>query len=235
MTKHFIRLVSVVGVGCSFAEAAILANYNFESSSVPLNSVDEDAGSTAGPMVRSATANTGRSTADSLPNYFIRTLVTPDSESAALTGPTFSFTVTPAAGMVLNLERLNVKTAAVAGSDFSFNGTIFIRSSIDNFAANLGSYTQDSTTSSTSSSYSQREILLDGAAFQNLASAVTFRLYFYDNSNTPTSDDGAGTPFNTGVVHRIDDLILSGTAVPEPASMMIVAVSGLALGLRRRR
>lgn len=212
-----------LGLFASEAGAAILANYDFESTGAPLASVDTDPNSVAQNLLRVPTAETGRSTTGASPNYFIRTRSTPDSYSD--TTGYFSFTVTADEGFFLSLESLQVKTAATAGTIYEFNGTIEIRSSVDGFAAPLATYSQTSTSGTGASEYTQREVEFTGPEFQGL-SEVTFRLHFYDDSN----ETG-----NTGVVHRIDDLVLNGTVVPEAGTVGLAGLAGAVAMLRRRR
>ena len=193
------------------SDAAILANYNFTGATA---SVDADANSTATSFTSNYPSDSGLSGAG---NYFVRVQVTP---AVATTTNYFTFTVTAASGFTLNLTDLALKTALVDPSNPS--GTTFVRSSVDGYASDLGSYTQTGTSGST---FTDRSIDLSGAAYQNL-STITFRIYHYDNTDSTSS---------TGLVHRIDDVVLNGSAVPEPASIALLGLGGLSLLVRRRR
>ena len=207
-------LLAIAGLtlgGLEFSGAAILASYNFNGATT---SGDGDANSTATNFTSNYGSNSGLSGAG---NYFVRVQVTP---AVATTTYYFSFTVTAASGFTLNLTDLTLEAALVDSSGPS--GTTFVRSSVDGYAADLGSYTQTGTSGST---FTDRSIDLSGAAYQNL-STITFRIYHYDTT------DSADT---TGLVHRIDDVILNGNAIPEPASFALLGLGGLSLLARRRR
>jgi hypothetical protein len=197
------------------SEAAIVARYDFEASSpaaATRNSTDTDPDSTAGPLTPSSLLDpqSARSST-SFNHFFVRTVVTSNSKEDALTqGSFFSFDVTPAVGTPLSLSNLTFLSASTASSSFAFTGHIFVRSSVDNFATDLAEFTKESTSATTAGSYVNRSVDLSGSQFQDLTGAVTFRLYFWDDSSTPTSE-------NTGVVHRIDDIIVN--SVPEPTSV----------------
>lgn len=196
------------------SHAAILANYNFTSATA---SVDADVNSTASNFTSNYSSNSGLSGAG---NYFVRVQVTPALTDPVSTTNYFTFTVTAASGFTLNLADLTLKTALVDSSQPT--GTTFVRSSVDGFAFDLGSYTQ---TGTASSDFTDRTIDLSGAAYQNLSS-ITFRIYHYDDTDSTSS---------TGLVHRIDDVVLNGSAIPEPASFALLGLGGLSLLARRRR
>lgn len=196
------------------SHAAILANYNFTSATA---SVDADANSTASSFTSNYGSNSGLSGAG---NYFVRVQVTPPLTDPVTTTNYFTFTVTAASGFTLNLTDLALKTALVDPNQPS--GTTFVRSSVDGFAFDLGSYTQ---TGTSGSDFTNRSIDLTGAAYQNLSS-ITFRIYHYDDTDSTSS---------TGLVHRIDDVVLNGSAIPEPASLAILGLGGLSMLVRRRR
>lgn len=84
----------------------------------------------------------------------------------------FYFTITPSSGYKVDLTNF-VYTGQASGSGPS---SFAVRSSIDGYASNIGSPTVSGTT-----------IDLSGASYQNLTSAVTFRLYGW------ASTGGAGT------------------------------------------
>ncbi|MFD2255560.1 hypothetical protein ACFSSA_02635 [Luteolibacter algae] len=103
-------------------------------------------------------------------------------------------------------------------TDFVFTGqasdtgptSIFVRSSLDMFAADLGSPTTDGGT-----------INLSASTFQGVSSAVEFRIYGYGG----TSAQGT---------FSINDFVFNGEVVPEPSVALLGAAGGLLL-LRRRR
>ena len=71
-------------------------------------------------------------------------------------------------------------------------------------------------------------INLSGPTYQNLTAPLTFRIYDYNpaNSGGAGPDDGFSNLLLTGTV----------TAVPEPTTLAILGIGGLALiGLRRRQ
>lgn len=213
------------------SEAAIVARYDFEASSpasAARNSTDNDPDSVAKPLTPSEllSPQSNRSTT-SINHYYVRTEVTSNSKAGALAdGSYFSFEIEPGVGTPLSLSSLTFLSATTAGSSYAFTGTVFVRSSIDNFATDLAEFTRASTTGTDESNYVSRFVDLSGAGFQNLSEPVTFRLYFWDDSSTLTS-------VNTAVVHRLDDIIVN--SVPEPTGICLLGFSALSLLARRKR
>lgn len=124
----------------------------------------------------------------------------------------FSFTVTPNASMSLT----DLQFDAARGGGGTPRG-YDIRSSVDNFATDLG--TADLAT--VRPTYTHVTIDLSGAAFQNLTTPTTFRFYVYS--------PGGGSSVD------FDNIVLNGAATPEPASLSLVGLGGLTLLRRRAR
>jgi len=138
-----------------------------------------------------------------------------NATSAALAvtnGVYFSFTATPNAAMSLT----DLQFDAARGGGGTPRG-YDIRSSVDNFATDLS--TADLAT--VRPVYTHVTVDLSGAAFQNLTAPVTFRFYVY----SPAA--GSSVDF--------DNVVLSGTATPEPGSLALLGLGGLALIRRGNR
>ena len=84
----------------------------------------------------------------------------------------FYFTITPSSGYQVNFTSFVYTSQASTPAGMSFA----LRSSVDNYATDIGTATVTGTT-----------IDLSGASFQNISSAITFRLYAW----------GAGSSANT--------------------------------------
>jgi hypothetical protein len=102
----------------------------------------------------------------------------------------YSFTVTPKAGETMTLTKLALKDQRSGTGPLTFA----LRSSRDNFAADLQSFTTH-----TAIATSLSELTL-GAVFANVAVAVEFRIYAFGGA--------------AGGTWRIDDVQLSGVIVP---------------------
>lgn len=199
--------------------AATVAYYNFDStfasSDSEPNSIASDVTSGGGfspsTPVFSNTAVSGQSLA---PQGIIG-----QNETEAINGDYYlEFTVTPDSGFELDLSNLSVylqRSSDGSASDW------FVRSSLDGYSSNIDSVqpTQD---------FELYDIDLSAAAYQNITSGVTFRLYAY-----------GGNPSGSSASLRHDNLSLSGevTSIPEPAAIGFF-IGGMALalaGLKRRR
>ncbi len=110
----------------------------------------------------------------------------------------FYFTLTPNSGYKINFTNF-IYTGQASGSGpdmFAF------RSSVDNYATNIGTASETGTT-----------ISLAAAAYQNIATAITFRFYGW-NANA-----GAGT-------FSINDFTFNGAALPVELMSFTAKVSG---------
>lgn len=225
-------------LGCvmpQLAKADVLLQYTFPASSTYV-STDTDPNSTASNFTFSGMGvsgtDYGRSTATSGPNLntiFTRGTSLTTSEASAITdGDYYAFTLTPSAGMYLNLTNLTFLTDATQGAaGITYTANFVVRSSLDGYSSNIATIS-DGPSSSSTSDYTQQTINLSGAAFQNVATPITFRIYLYHTGPSAT---------NSQAITRSDTYVLNGTvsAVPEPSTAAL-AGAGLALvGLRRRK
>lgn len=225
-------------LGCvmpQITKADVLVQYTFPSSSTYV-STDPNPNSTASNFTFNGMGTSGtdygRSTLTTGPNLntiYTRGTALTTSEAAAITdGDYYAFTLTPSAGMRLNLTNLTFVTDATQGvTGLTYTANFVVRSSLDGYSSNIAAFS-DGPSTSNASVFTQQTIDLSGAAFQNVATPITFRIYLYHTGADAT---------NTQAITRSDTYVLNGTvsAVPEPSTAML-AGAGLALvGLRRRK
>lgn len=117
----------------------------------------------------------------------------------------------------MNLTSLSFNYRA---SNPTSTSTIDVRSSAtgDSFATRVGGVVGFNNTTFVSQSVS-----LTGAAFQGLTAPVEFRLYIFDSSTSTTR------------FTQIDNVVLAGTAVPEPTTGALLAGAAMMLVFQRRR
>ena len=202
------------------AEAAVLANYDFQNSDGV--SSDSDTGSTAGVFSFNGLGAIGFD-----PNPGIAGLTTSIAVNASgmptsqgTIADYLTFVITPTSG-----NRLDMAGAAALTFDYgrvsqlaAFNWAV--QSSVDGFASNIASGTTP-----TSGTLNQASITLS-SAFDSQDTGVTFRIYLWDNG-----DNGSAKGF-------IDNVVLNGTVVPVPEPINVaLGVFGLCLagvGVGRR-
>jgi len=174
----------------------VIADYRFLD--LDATSADTEPNSTAADFTKNpATNDWGFSSLGD--NVFAKSTATTDSEASAVAaGDYFSFTVTPHSGCELNFTELTFDTfhnSTGGGSeDPGAEMMFFVRSSVDNFAANVGATYAQAWNTTTS-----RALDLSGAAFQNITAATEFRFYIYD-SGVDNAKNGA----------RLDNVVLDG-------------------------
>lgn len=103
--------------------------------------------------------------------------------------------------------------------------SVALRSSLDSFASNIGQVT-----GITEGSNALRNIAVSG--LNDISTATTFRLYGFGGTNAATGTGGFNTSNATS-----PNVVLSGsvTAVPEPSSLALLTVCGVAGVIYRRR
>lgn len=201
---------------------------------------DSIAGSfTKGPGVSSAsfaTHDLARITAGNL---------SPATGDASVTANAYyAFTLSLGEDVTLNLASLSFD-AAFYGTDSNvsanYKAVYFVRSSLDGYAANIGSeatrvYQYPGTGSPPPTTMPTHAVDLSDSLFQGIAGSVTFRIYLYDYNGV--SPGNALTSNNRLIA--LDNVILEGavTSVPEPSAFAAI-LGGAALaatcGLRRFR
>lgn len=235
MKKPFLLIgLNMVFAAIPCLQAAVLLKYEFTGGSqtgsvvdpgvtggsfaAGPNLVDLDNGAAGGSL--DYTAGWARIA----PSRVIGASATPGTETQSLDeGEYFTFTIGPNSGGTLNLETLVFSTAYYGTNAPTALASFFVRSSVDDFAMNLGSTFTNPLL--TSASFVGNTVTFTGASFQDLAGPVEFRIYLYDTNNAS----------NRSIA--IDDVTVNGTfiPVPEPASCaFIFAALGLAMTGRRR-
>ncbi len=111
----------------------------------------------------------------------------------------FYFSITPISGKKFSLTNLTINMArGGAATPRGYD----IRSSIDSYAASLG--TADLATQRTT--WTAVDINLTGSEFQNLTGSITFKIYVYAPSTANVIDWDAltvnGTPADTGTIEQ---------------------------------
>ena len=157
------------------------------------------------------------------------TVIFASEANAITTNSYFEFTLTPD-GESIDITSFDADIFAqtLAGSaQAEYTVNYLLRSSEDAYTSNLltASHTASATTGSgdttTATDFSGALV-----GFNNISSAVTFRIYAYAITDTKTANQTL----------RIDNVSFSGTSIPEP-SQAAMLVGGLALavvGLGRR-
>ncbi|WAC20340.1 hypothetical protein OVA24_02975 [Luteolibacter sp. SL250] len=220
--------------GMAMSHAATVASYQFDGASGTPVSSDTDTNSTPQPFgvgsgingsaLRYSTYNS--TTGNRSAAMFTAETNGTDEATTIAANDYWTFTVTAVTG-TLNLDTLSFNH----GGSVNIESTIFVRSSIDDFATTIhstGAYVVSSgggvsgfTPPGGSSPHLAVVNLASIPAYQNLTT-VEFRIYGFDNSAT-TADTG-------GV--RIDNVQL--TTIPEPSTLLTAAIFSLIPITRRR-
>lgn len=203
---------------------AVLASYQFDGS--VRTSFDSDSNSTAtafadGPGFAGLIDATRGNPAPSISVDTVQ--IDGGSNAAAVTANDyFTFTITPAGGYSLNLANLSVDYANYTNDGTFPAVSFFLRSSVNSFSSNIGSTVN--VLASSNGAFANTIFSLSGAGFQNVSGPIEFRLYVQDG----LSDADRGILF--------DNIILNGTAIPEPSTYAMIGVgAALLIGARYRR
>ncbi len=220
--KKLIGIVLGIGFTVLVAGADVIYSTDFSSATQAggLGTAITMGGTVAdGVTVSTLTAGIGTQSIrlDTVPDYHA-------NESIGVNGSTtlaqavanneyFQFTVSSATAMnydTFNFNLVKVSTSQLTG--------ITLRSSLDSYASDLVTVAN----SSAAGKYSASVDLSSMTAFDNLSS-VTFRFYLYD--------EYSGT---AGRRLGVDDISVSATAVPEPATIGMLGLGAIGVMLIRR-
>ncbi|EIP96675.1 PEP-CTERM putative exosortase interaction domain-containing protein [Opitutaceae bacterium TAV1] len=169
-------------------------------------------------------------------NVAIGTGVASTSEAAAVDlGNYFTFSIKPTDGNTLTLTEVAAKVQGDVGAGLeALTVTAFLRSSVDNYASTIATFTVTTPKNEGTGTATQFGTLTTGTlgvAFSGLTEEVTFRLYAYVQSDAP----------NWTHIVRFDNIRITGstaTAIPEPATTALLAGAAVMLavwGMRLRR
>lgn len=208
------------------ADAATLAQYTFPTANNPsasqrVQSSDTDPLTSAGGFAGSSALG-ARATVASAADYVVFADATGSSfDSSHYVG--FTLDIDP--GREVDLTSLAFSQAAGIGSKSnSDSSTVYsdVRSSLDNFQSSLLTTSVTKGTGSGGESKNPAPSI-DLSAYTGVTGSVEFRFFVYDS--TDDAND----------VQRFDNIVLSGTVVPEPASIATAGLLGIGLLASRRR
>jgi hypothetical protein len=123
----------------------------------------------------------------------------------------YTFTLTPTEGFVLNLSQLQIPLLRTGAGP----GQVAVRSSLDNFATNIAA----PFTPPTGSSPSTYTVDLTAPGFQNLTSPITFHVYGYNANNS------------VGSLRFYPSTVVTGTVTPVPEPALALSAAAVAAGL----
>jgi len=236
-------LASALVLPCGMLRAAVLANYQFTgvvtSSTIPPNASlsgmsTGNPGSDPGVTITSSNNNVAWTQGISGGG-------TDSSAALAFTGNWYiEFTITPSADHALSLNSLTFNIGGTLGDTTqSFTANFFVRSNLvgTNYDTNVGSLQSWFVDQNSDNPGSNPLInnnppasidLSSFTEFQDVETAVTFRIYAYvSNANVVTKNTRP----------RLDNLVLDGdvAAVPEPGTVALAALGLGVLTIFRRK
>ncbi|MGN6643643.1 MAG: Calx-beta domain-containing protein, partial [Verrucomicrobiota bacterium] len=142
---------------------------------------------------------------------YINSAVTTSNQTGAIANDDyFAFTLTPTIGHSLTLTNLELSAVYSVTASSGVKASLFVRSSLDNYASDVAS-----NSFSFVNPYTVMSIPL-GAAFTQVPSNITFRVYAFDD--TDTAGDGL----------RIDDIFVRGSidALPPGFQQVNIVATG---------
>lgn len=230
--KSFSTLTLAALALCSAAaQAQTLVTYLNTTTTGTGTATQVDSSITAGTLAFTnlgSSSNAGFSGVNSISNYYVRTDFNGADQAEALVLNRFaSFTLTPGANPV-TMTKLTFDlglSSTVTPNPPVVSASAFVRSSLDGYTTTIGTTVGfTDVTAPTNATWGTSRVAQEvnlGSSFQNLTSAVTFRIYLIDNiSNTQTS-------------LRFSNI----QVVPEPSTFALLGLGlgGVLVTARRRR
>lgn len=162
---------------------------------------------------------------------------TTDETPSVTAGTYYALTLTPATGFALSFNTVGggntfafdfrVRNTTAGSTATPFTENLVLRSSLDNYATDIGTtVTGTQGTANGNTGFIARSFSLTTLGTLPVGTAITFRMYPFDNQNSAQDD------------FTVDNLAVNGTAVPESSSVVALlggGIAGLTLPRRRRR
>lgn len=121
----------------------------------------------------------------------------------------YQFGLTPDPGFTLSLTSLVIGMTRTAAGPASFA----VRSSLDSFASDIFTGLVPETVAKITNNF--------GTGFDNLTGPVNFRVYGYN----ATAIEGRFRLLGSPIASDTEALVITGTAVPEPSTAILIGVS----------
>ncbi len=214
--KLLVRFITIAASLVAISARAQIATFSF-SGSVGTETTIAPNSQPSNAVVSSMSRGTGLTATSTGADTFVGVSWTTSASIDA--NDYFQFSITPSGGYSMNLTSLSLSERR-SGTGIR---TWEIRSSVDNYASALGTF---SVPDDTNTRTGQSVTLSSG--FSSLTTATTFRIYGY-------SAEAAGGTW------RIDDVVLNGSisAIPEPSTYAAIfgalALVGTVWHRRRQR
>ncbi len=227
MKRTLISALTAASFLACTAHSAVLVLYDF-SNQTTIDSGGLSETSTATTVAPGVTAGlysaygttTNRSGISISDNAFFSSANTLATAALAVDSTTYrhEFTISATSG-TLDLTDI---TFNYWGQGTTFTGGLVVQSSVGGYGSGNPSLADIAFTIDTVPAPGNLQTVSLGIPFQGVTS-VTFRFSAYDDAAL------------TSQTHRIDNLTINGTVVPEPSVLGLVALGGLCVLARRRR
>jgi hypothetical protein len=220
--------VVVIGTAAA-ANADVIALYDFGTTDSPTYaSADAEGNSAAGDFApapglgstgnwNSTSNGINTATGDPAPEWSQKPNATASTQILSYTnGDYWTFTVTPNPGQELNLTSLTFQiTVANSGIPISY----YLSTNVSGFDAPVGTPVNNATGGFGTV---RDPIDLSGVEFQGVTTPIEIRMYLWNTAGGGTSGSRWG----------FDNITLNGTVAPEPTTLALLTLGGLALARR---
>jgi hypothetical protein len=222
--------LAAMGLGTLSPASGALVTYDFNDGSGTIKktaATSSDTNLTASPF----SVNGGGDISATTDMAFIRSDSTDGTSLAGsiTAGDYFQFTLTPKTNVSLDFTTLTFDYGGTTDSTAGgLNANFAIFSSLKTYDAANVIQSFQTTIAPSQGTFATNDVAgtvdLSAAEFQDITSAITFRIYVWD------------TQSGANLIDRFDNVVVNGiSAVPEPSSVALLLVGPLALALRRRR